>query len=87
MDLFSFSDEEVGGNAELRRKVWDGRMDWIWDVDPVKQNEMAVKMFRKAIEGSDTASEPLTEDISVELKRSSRGLVHARKSRPGTSHL
>ena len=51
MKLFGFSDPKVGGDPELWKKAWDGKMDWIWDVDLVGQNESVLDKFREGIGG------------------------------------
>lgn len=33
MKLFAFADGTVNGNVEKWRQAWDGRMDWIWDIN------------------------------------------------------
>lgn len=74
--LFTFSDGVINGDGEQWRKAWDGRMDWIWEVDLHKQNEEAVKLFRKATAGDDTALDPgetLKEDATAKSEMSSGG--------------
>ncbi|KAK2761737.1 hypothetical protein FQN54_001565 [Arachnomyces sp. PD_36] len=84
MGLYSFSDDFVKGDRELWMKAWEGRMDWIWDVDLVKQNEEAVKLFRDVVENGSTAVNTVGEDKSRSMESSSGGSLRLEASGRGS---
>lgn len=44
-ELFYFSDGFVNGDGARWRETWAGRMNWIWEVDLLKQNAEALRIY------------------------------------------
>jgi salicylate hydroxylase len=51
MKLFAFTDGIVNGNAEKWNKAWNGRMDWIWDIDLEVHVADALEIFEQKDRG------------------------------------
>lgn len=47
--LFYFNDGFVNGDTARWRKIWDGRMNWIWEIDLLKQNADALRTFENNV--------------------------------------
>ncbi|KAA8646020.1 uncharacterized protein ATNIH1004_007442 [Aspergillus tanneri] len=50
LNLFCFNDGYVNGDEQRWKETWEGRMDWLWGIDLLKQNEEALNAYANFIE-------------------------------------
>jgi salicylate hydroxylase len=62
IEQYGLENEVVNGDKQRWSDLWGQRMKWIWDIDLVKQNDLALKIFAKAI-----PTQP-NDDSSVDVK-------------------
>lgn len=55
LKLFCFNDGYVNGDAGRWKETWEGRMNWLWEIDLLKQNEDALNAFANIIEKQPSA--------------------------------
>ena len=47
MKLFAFTDGTINDNVEKWKQTWNGRMDWIWDIDLRVHVADALEIYRQ----------------------------------------
>ncbi|KAE8373503.1 hypothetical protein BDV26DRAFT_285074 [Aspergillus bertholletiae] len=55
LKLFCFNDGYVNGDVQRWKETWEGRMDWLWGIDLLKQNDDALNVFANIIQQQSSA--------------------------------